>query len=499
MKKSLWQKDIDKNKYKILNKNVSTDVLIIGGGITGLTTAYNLIGNNHSVVILEADRFLCGATCKSTGKLTYLQDLKYQDIYNVYDFNTAKLYYEAQKDAIKLVKKIIKENNIHCDFSRSDSITYTTKKEEIPKFDKERKMLDKLGVKYYTTYTTTDFKNDDIKDLIMVKNTYVFNPVKYLKGILDVLKKHNNFELYEKSRVCKIKKEADYYIAYANDCEIKTKKIVVSCHYPFFTIPGFIPFKTYIEKSYINATEVSKTKSYNAITSNYPVISFRYHKDNDNCYFIYLNNSSKLCDKLNYKRNYDECLNAAKLITGKTPNYVWTNMDVMTNDFIPLIGKVSDDEKNVFIATGYNTWGMTNGTIAGKILADLVNCKKNKYINVFNPSRNINAKNIKNLISNTLFSNVKAYTFNLIKKNPTWYKNKARVIKSNGKRVGIYIDNEKNNHVVSNICPHLKCFLTFNEVDKTWDCPCHGSRFDIDGNVIKGPSCYNIKIDEPKI
>ena len=108
----------------------------------------------------------------------------------------------------------------------------------------------------------------------------------------------------------------------------------------------------------------------------------------------------------------------------------------------------------------------------------------------------MNITKFKNFTINTVLSNIKAYSFNLIRKNPTWYKNRALVTKINGKRVGIYFDNNGDKHIVSNICPHLKCFLTFNEVDKTWDCPCHGSRFDIYGNVINEPSCHNIKIDD---
>ena len=182
-------------------------------------------------------------------------------------------------------------------------------------------------------------------------------------------------------------------------------------------------------------------------------------------------------------------------MTDERPSYKWMNMDVMTNDYIPYIGYISDDNKNCFIATGYNTWGMTNGTIASKVIYDLIINKKDKYQSLFNIKRNISIKKIKNLFVNTIFSNIKAYTFSFIRKNPSWYKN-SYITKINGKRVGVYIDKENKKHIVSNICPHLKCFLTFNEVDKTWDCPCHGSRFDIDGNVIKGPSIYNIKIDE---
>ena len=487
---------MDQNNFDSLRENISTDILIIGGGITGITTAYNLINKKYDVLLLEGDKFLNGTTCKSTGKLTYLQDLKYQDILNIYNYDSAKLYYEAQKDAITLVKKIVKENDIDCDLEKVDSVTFTSDIKETKKFDKEQEILDKLGVKYYVT--SSDIKDKNIKRMILVKNTYIFNPVKYLKGLLKIIKKANNIKLFERSRVVKIKKDGNNYIAIANGYEIQVKKIVVACNYPFFTIPGFVPFKTYMEKSYITATTTDNTKNICGITSNYPTVSFRYHEDKEKKYFIYLNNSSKICDKLNYKKNYEECITAAKKITGKTPEYKWTNMDVMTNDSLPLIGRISEDDKNVFVATGYNTWGMTNGTIAAKIISDLIRTNKSKYKNIFNPSRGMTLMKFKNFLGNTVLSNTKAYSFNLIKKNPYWYKDKAFVTKLDGKRVGVYFDKEGNKHVVSNICPHLKCFLTFNEVDKTWDCPCHGSRFDIDGNIVRGPSVHEITKDQTK-
>ena len=496
MKKSLWQKDSSYNNFDQVTENLSTDILIIGGGITGITCAYNLMKKNKNVLLIEGDNFFNNTTCKSTGKITYLQDLMYQRIYDVYGFDTAKLYYESQKEAIKIVNKIVKENDIDCDLRKTSSITYTNDTKEIPKFDKEEKILDALKIKYYTSFNLLE--NKEIKRSIIVKNTYTFNPCKYLKGLLKIIKKSSNVKIYENSRATKIKKEKNNFIVVVNGYVINTKKIILACNYPFFTIPGFIPIKTYLEKSYITATKVSKTENICGITSNYPATSFRFYENKKDKYFIYLNNSSKICDKLNYKKNYEECVSESENITGKQSNYKWTNMDVMTNDYLPLIGRISSEEKNIFIATGYNTWGMTNGTIAAKIICDLLLSNRSKYKDIFSTTRHMNIPKFKNFINNTLLSNVKAYTFNLVKKNPSWYKGKAIVTKIEGKRVGIYFDNEGNKHIVSNICPHLKCFLTFNEVDKTWDCPCHGSRFDIDGNVVKGPSCYDIKIDETK-
>ena len=493
MEKSLWQKDIKNTKYKTVEENKKTDILIIGAGLTGLSTGYNFINKNYNVIIIDSNKFLYGATSKSTGKITYLQELKYQDIQSVYDYDTAKLYYESQKDAIKMIKNIINKNDINCDLKKVNTITYTKDEKELKKFKDEKSILTKLGVKYYES--SSDLVYHNIKDMIVVKDSYIFNPVKYMNGLLNAINKSKNIKVYENSLATKIEKEEGYYAVIVNEKKIYAKKVVLACHYPFITIPGFVPFKTYVEKSYLTATKVDETKKISCITSNYPTESFRYHEDEDK-YFIFLNNSSKICDKLNYKKNYDQCINSSKKITGKNPGYKWTNMDVMTNDFIPLIGKISKDEDNIFIATGYNTWGMTNSVMAAKVIYDLITKNENKYQDLFDPARSMNITKFKNFTINTVLSNVKAYSFNLIRKNPTWYKNRALVTKINGKRVGIYFDNNGDKHIVSNICPHLKCFLTFNEVDKTWDCPCHGSRFDTYGNIVKSPSVHNIKIDD---
>ena len=494
MKKSLWQKDNYDKNLKSVEENLNTDILIIGAGITGVTLAYNLLNSNKDVILIDRNKFFNEVTAKSTGKLTYLQDLKYQDIENIYDFDTAKKYYESQKDAIKLVKKNVKDNNIDCNLKRTYSVTYTKEEKELYRFEKEMKFFDKLGVNY-SNFNDSIYDTDILK-LISVNNTYVFNPIKYLNGLYEIIKKNKNIRMYENSIATKIRRENDKYIVNVNDYEITANTIVLACNYPFFTIPFLMPFKTYLEKSYITATKVDKIDNISAISTGNEVVSYRYDEDEKNKYFLYLTNSSKLSNKLNYELNYNTNSKSAKEITDKKTSYSWMNMDVMTNDFIPYIGRISNNDKNVFIATGYNTWGMTNGTIAAKVISDLILKRKSKYENLFGVQRKINLIKIKNFAVNTLFSNIKAYSFSLIKKNPSWYKNYAVITKINGKRVGIYFDENGDKHIVSNVCPHLKCFLTFNKEDKTWDCPCHGSRFDTEGNSIKGPSVYNIKIDE---
>ena len=153
------------------------------------------------------------------------------------------------------------------------------------------------------------------------------------------------------------------------------------------------------------------------------------------------------------------------------------NQDIISNDKLPFIGKIKD---NLYISTAYNTWGMTNATIGGKIISDLILDKDNKYKDLFNPTR-INIPLIFNSFIGSFYY-LKAYIESIFKINNPYY------IKIKGITYGIYIDKEGIEHKIKLLCPHMKCHLVFNKEEKTWDCPCHGSRFDIDGNIINTPS-----------
>ena len=197
MEKSLWQKDNNIKDYEQISENINTDVLIIGAGMTGISLAYNFINSKMNVTLIDSIKPLNGVTVKSTGKVTYLQELKYQDIYNSSGYDNAKLYYESQKEAIRIIKKNIKDNNIDCDFVKNEGITYTNDEKELKKFETEEKLLESFGVKYSNYSNFVD--NKDVKKLISIKDSYVFNPAKYLKGLLKKIEETKNINIYQNS------------------------------------------------------------------------------------------------------------------------------------------------------------------------------------------------------------------------------------------------------------------------------------------------------------
>ena len=172
------------------------------------------------------------------------------------------------------------------------------------------------------------------------------------------------------------------------------------------------------------------------------------------------------------------------------------NQDIMSNDNLAIIGTMDKNKPNLLVATAFGTWGMTTGTIAAKILVDIILGRPDEYYELFLPQR-INTTNIVQSIIGALHYS-KVYAQTTIKKNPVFGNDHVYIIKIHGKYYGVYYDNNGEKHIVEHKCPHMKCNLVFNNQEKTWDCPCHGSRFDIDGNVIEGPANYSIHVNLKK-
>ena len=471
---SLWEKEI-KNGNK-LNNDVEVDILIIGAGMTGLNTAYYLKDKNIAVV--DSFKIGHGVTLNTTAKINYFQGISYTKMSN----DKAKLYLKSQLEAIKNIKEIIERENIDCNLERNCSYVFANDENERIKLKREVLFLKKNGIKV---------REDKLKEFpnklsYYVEDTYTFHPLKYLEGIVKILKE-NKISIYEDTTITKREEKDNFYICHTDNYKIKCSKVVLALHYPYFIKPLFIPLKASIEKSYILVNKIDNNYNYNYISAGNQVYSSRFYSDlND--YKIYLGESHNSAFKQNDLNHFDKVLKQFNLNEKEVIDF-YSNVDLITFDYLPFIGKVKD---NMYVSTGYNTWGMTNSVIGSKIISDLILNKENGYIDLFNPKR----------VNLTLFLKMPYYIFSQIKsfvgpkiiKNKNWYKN-VYFEKRNGINVGIYVD-EKGKHIVKNKCPHLGCSLIFNEVEKSWDCPCHSSRFDIDGNCIKGPSFYDIKYND---
>lgn len=468
---SIFKEGVDVSSYKELDKNLDVDVLIIGGGITGINTLYQFRNSSLKVVLVEQNKIGHGVTCNSTGKLNYLQDSIYEKIIKIHGEERASEYLNSQKDAINLVVDIIKKENIDCDLVKVPSYVYTNKDDEIEKLKKFRNFMESTGTNIFID--NSDFVKS--KYLFGVDDTYIFNPLKYVVGLANCCFKDN---IYENTSIKKIECYNNYYVCYTDSFKVKTKWVVIASHYPYFNLPFMFPIKGYLEKSYLSASKYDK-KDISLISYDKPVVSLRSYND----YLIYLSNSHNVGISVNDKNNFNELKKKVSDL-GLDIEYLWSNMDIITNDGLPYIGRVKD---KLLIGTGYNTWGLATGTLAGKILADIINNVDNKYVELFNPKRSNLGMVIGGIIDGVV--SLEGYFSGL-----TASSKNVSYEKVNGREIAIYKD-ENGEHKVYTKCPHMGCRLIFNEVEHTWDCPCHASRFDIDGKCISGPSNEGIGVN----
>lgn len=442
---SIWKDTIERLEYPSLDEDKTVDVLIIGGGLTGVSTLYNLGNSNLKVMLVEQNKIGMSTTGGSTGKLTYLQNDLIDSIRKKHSDEIALKYIKAEMTTIEKEVEVIKKESIDCDLKEVNSYIYTNQEDEIDKLKDLEKFLNDNNIKTYKN------KLEIIKSKYMfyVKNTYIFHPIKFLYGLL----KNNKYPIYENTSIKEIKKEDDYYICLTDKFKIKAKYVVIVSHYPYFLLPYMFILKGHLEKSYLSASKYSGS-DISLISYSNPFISMRTYKD----YLIYLSNSHSINKSVDDSYHFEELKKKIKDLNLK-PNYLWSNIDIMTNDSLPYIGEIKN---NMLIGTGYNAWGLTNSFLAGIILSDIILGKKNEYIKLFDPKR-FNMSQVLGTFSDT-FKNIGGYISGI--KSDTLYK-----------------------------CSHLGCNLLYNEIEKTYDCPCHGSRFDEKGRVISSPANKNINIE----
>lgn len=490
MKETIWTHNIQNKVLPSLKENTNCDILIIGGGMAGLSTAYFLKDSNKKIILIDRNKCALGASSKNTGKLSWSQDLVYHKIEKNYNTKTALNYLNSQKEAISIIEKIVKENNISCHLEKVKDYIFSNDSSEEDKFNKEMTFFKNNHIKYQ--FSSSLPINYPSKYALVLDDNYTFNPYEYLVGLKNFLK--DKIKIFENTTCTKVDKRGDGYLITTNDgYTIKCNVVIVASHYPMFVLPFLTPFKTEVQKFYLVCGKTNDYKDVTAITSSTPTVSMRYYRSDKNNYLIYGRNSHSITSNLDVRDDYQEIKSEYRKYFHNDIDYYFQNHDLMTYDNLPFIGKI--DNQNLYIATGFNKWGNTNGTIAGKVLSELILEEKSAYQEIFNPHRSLSLDKIVNLTKYN-FDVGYRYIANKINAKMDYYDDNVEIREINGQKCGVYIDDKKREHIVSNICPHLKCNLIFNYVDKTWDCPCHASQFDIDGNVLNGPSVYNIKIDK---
>ena len=446
-------------------------------------------------MLLERNNICDNTTKFSSAKITSQHGLIYYNLVKKYGITKAKQYLYSNNNAIKNIQEIILKENIECDFKIQDSYVFTQNELFSKNIDDEYSTLINLGFKDVELQNNIELLSN-IKKAIKFKNQAQFNPKKYCLELSKIIK--NN--IYENSNIKKIVRRNKKYIIFTDTNKVYCNKIILCTHFPIKDIPGFYFLKMYQDTSYIIAADIGKN-NFNSMYINFedPTISIRSANSNNKNILLIGGNNIKTGSILN-ENKYTFLENIAKSLYPdcKIIKY-WNTQDCITLDKLPYVGKFSNIYPNMYIATGFNKWGMTTSNVAANILKDKILNKKNIYEDVYTATRFHALKNFKQVYLN-LNQTIQSILINKLKIKPDILENipsnTGKIIKLNNINIGIYKDENNIIHKINPYCSHLKCLLTFNSQDKTWDCPCHGSRFDIDGNLLNGPANENIKIDK---
>lgn len=492
---SYWMASTPKANYPTLEEDIKVDVAIIGGGITGIATSYMLGKAGVKVAVIEADRILQGTTGHTTAKITSQHDLIYSKIYSQMGRELAQQYADANESAIRMIEKIATENGIECDFVPQSAYVYTMQDKYIDKIKDEAVIAESLGIK--ATYLEEIPLPFPIKAAVRFDNQAQFHPRKFLLRLAEEIVKSGN-QIFEQSRIVDIEDDNNYVLITNQGKKVTAEKLIIASHYPCYNKAGLYFTRLYPERSYVVA--IKAKESYPGgmyINMEEPKRSLRSQRSDDGELILVGGESHKTGQGEDTIKHYEALIDyATKTFTVEDIPYRWSTQDCMTLDGLPYVGHFTSNTPNMHIATGYGKWGMTNSIASAMILRDLIIEGKSPWQDVYNPSRKTVLASAKNFIVENLNVAEKLIEGKILPMadNTDIKAGEGKIINVNGQRLGAYRDQQGTLHVVDTTCTHMGCELYWNSAEKSWDCPCHGSRFTYEGDIIEGPAVTPLNV-----
>ena len=430
--RSIWTENISLPQFKQLKGSKKTDVLIIGGGMAGILCAYFLEKAGAHYARVEGGRICSGITKNTTAKITSQHGLIYWKLLKSLGTERAKMYLDANQDAVRKYARLCRR--IDCDYEVKYAYVYS--RNDRKKLENEADALTRIGFQpRLTDQCELPFQT---VGAVGFAEQASFHPLKFVSRIAKGLK------IYENTFVKELKEQT----AVTEHGEITFQKLIFATHFPIDNKHGMYPLKMYQHRSYVIALKDAQPLNGMYIDEAKHGMSFRSYRE----YLLLGGGSHRTGEK---GGNWEEIRNCARLYyPNLDEKYYWAAQDCMTLDGIPYIGRYSRGLPGCYVATGFNKWGMTSSMAAASVLTDLILEKENPYAQVFNPSRN--------MIKPQLFVNGVTAVKNLLT-------------------------------VSEKRCPHLGCALKWNKTEHSWDCPCHGSRFDGFGKLLDNPATGDLK------
>lgn len=476
---SLWSKECSISPREKLKGEIETEVAVIGAGLAGILIAFQLQDEGKKVIVLEGNRIASGQTKNTTAKITAQHGEIYNSLIAKFGKGTAKNYADCNLKAVEWYRDFINKNEIDCDFEDKDAWLYSSRQYERIKQEYEACKELEMPVEFMEN---TKFLNRNVSAVVM-KNQAQFNPLMFIKSISEKLK------IYEQSYATEVKNNC----IIGKDFCVRAEKIVFACHYPFVNFPALYFTRLHQERSYV--VSIKDTSDINGMYYGIDAdgISLRRYEDK-----LLVGGSQHRTGQNLEGDKYDSIRkNIKNYFPNSSETEFWSAQDCITADGLPYIGTFSKSKPDWYVATGFGKWGMTFSAVSAQIITNLITEKNKKETKIFSPSR-ISISAVCGIAKEGFHSAkglIKRAVFIPKEKLKEIGVGNAGSVFVGGRRLGVYRESEENYYCVSLKCPHLGCKLEWNGDEKSWDCPCHGSRFNYKGELIDNPAQRDITIE----
>ena len=501
VRKSAWQEEI-KQFPPAFNFNTVYDVAIVGGGITGVSTAHRLQKNGQNCILMDAANIGFGTTGGTTAHLNNFFDTTFSEAISDFGLENAKLFAQAGRDAMAIIENNVSEHNIECDFEKKTAHLFALDEKQEKQLDDIVEGAEKVGVEM--NYIDNISFPIPFKKAAEIPGQGQFHPIKYIKALADSFL-NSGGTLVENCLCESHSEEKDFIVLKNSKGTIKTKKLVYATHIPpGINIMNFTnaPYRSYAIAFTLYNNQYPEELGYDLID---PYHYYRTHEINGEKLLI----AGGEDHKTGHSDNTGECFTQLENYVRQyfdvdMVKYSWSSQYYECVDGFPYIGKLPGSQGNIFAATGFRGNGMMFGSLSAQILTDLIVTGESKYKTIFDPARIKPVAGFADFVKENVTVAVDFIKDKLFAEKISSVADvkdgEAKVVKYEGSSYAVYKESGGKVHMLKSTCPHAKCEVRWNSAEISWDCPCHGSRFGVNGKVLNAPSVTNLtRINEDEI